>query len=228
MARISSENNPQTDYIAFFDLDQTLINANSGMLLAEYAYKKKLMKWADLLRAMRISILYRLNLRNTEKILEDLVKWIEGVPEKTLKDLSASIFEERLINAVTDEARTEILFHKAQNAGTVILSSALYPICQAVADYLQMDDFICTELEVKDGLFTGRTSGKLCFGNEKALRLMEYCERNNTNAANCWYYSDSLSDLPVLNSVGHPVCVNPDKKLKQLAGENKWQIRYWI
>ena len=106
-----------------------------------------------------------------------MVSWVKGIPEKTIVDLCSEVFREVLFPSVYDEARSEIEFHKGENAKVVILSSALTPICQDMAKNLGLDDFICSELEVKNGYMTGHPVGHLCFGEEKAVRLKEYCEK---------------------------------------------------
>ena len=228
METISSEDSKSgKSYFAFFDLDQTIIHANSGRLLALEAYKGGMMTSMDLVRGIWLSILYRLNLKDTEKIITDMVSWVTGLPETTLIDLSIRIFDNFLLNAITDNARSEIRFHKEKNAGIVILSSSLSTVCQAVAKHLEMDDVISSKLEVVDGLYTGRPVGKLCFGEEKAVRLREYCKKNNSKVRDAWYYGDSIADFPALKIVGHPVCVNPDKKLVRWANKNDWKICRW-
>lgn len=228
MGTISSENNLRgKSYIAFFDLDDTLIRANSGKLLARSAYKQGMMSLQDLIKAVWLLLLYKLSLLDSEKIIAGMVKWLAGVPEKRVSDLSSELFEKHLCPKITEEARSEIRFHKDKNAAVVILSSALFQICQAAASHLEMDDIICTNIETDGGICTGRTAGKPCFGNEKVSRLKEYCEKNNSKVADAWYYGDSISDLPALKIVGNPVCVNPDKKLLESANKNNWKICNW-
>jgi phosphoserine phosphatase len=82
-------------------------------------------------------------------------------------------------------------------------------------------------MEVVNGSLTGRPVGRLCYGKEKKTRLIEYCEKNNNTFEESWYYADSISDYPVLSIVDHPVCINPDKKLKKKAMANKWKIYKW-
>lgn len=96
-----------------------------------------------------------------------------------------------------------------------------------VADHLGMDDIICSDLEVTNGYLTGKTIGHLCFGEEKKIRLIKYCEINNTNPSDAWYYGDSIADLPVLLSAGNPICINPDKKLKKEAHKRGWKVLAW-
>ena len=137
------------------------------------------------------------------------------------------MFNQDLLPSVYSEAITEIGIHKSKNAKVVILSSALSIICQEMAKNLNFDGILCSELEVKDGYMTGFPVGHLCFGPEKAVRLKEYCKINNSSPSDAWYYGDSISDLPALLSVGHPVCVNPDYKLKKTAIKRDWKIVNW-
>jgi HAD superfamily hydrolase (TIGR01490 family) len=223
----SKDNYNSYNYIAFFDLDQTLTNSISGRALARGAYREGLMSRRDLLNAIFLSIAFRLNLKDQLKIIDSMVSWVRGIPEKTISDLCYRVFTEDLLPTVYTEARTEIVIHKTKNAKVVILSSALTAICLEMARNLDFDDILCSELEVKDGYMTGFPVGHLCFGQEKAVRLKEYCRINNFSSSDAWYYGDSISDLPALTAVGHPVCVNPDAKLKKTAMSRDWKIVSW-
>jgi len=223
----SKDSNNTYNYIAFFDLDQTLTNSISGRALARGAYKEGLLSRRDLLNAIFLSIAFRLNLKDQLKIIDSMVSWVRGIPEKTITDLCYRVFNEDLLPTVYTEARSEIEIHKTKNAKVVILSSALNTICREMARNLNFDDIICSELEVKDGYMTGFPVGHLCFGQEKAVRLKEYLKTNNSFPSDTWYYGDSFSDLPALLSVGHPVCVNPDYRLKKTAIHRDWKIVSW-
>jgi HAD superfamily hydrolase (TIGR01490 family) len=135
--------------------------------------------------------------------------------------------KELLIPSVYSEARKEILLHKEKYARVVILSSALTPICREMAKNLDMDDYIGTEMEIMDNCLTGVTAGALCYGSEKAVRLRQFCEINNTSPSAAWYYGDSYSDLEVLSAVGNPVCINPDSSLRKAAMQRGWKIVRW-
>jgi HAD superfamily hydrolase (TIGR01490 family) len=181
----------------------------------------------DLLNAILLSIAFRLNLKDQLKIIDRMVSWVRGIPEKTIADLCNRVFNEVLLPTVYTQARAEIENHKTKNAKVVILSSALTAICREMAKNLDFDDILCSELEVKDGYMTGFPVGHLCFGQEKAVRLKEYCKINNFSSSEAWYYGDSIWDLPALSAVGHPVCVNPDAKLKKTAISRAWKIISW-
>jgi HAD superfamily hydrolase (TIGR01490 family) len=156
-----------------------------------------------------------------------MVSWVKGIKEDSMSELCIEVLRDVLLPSVYSEARTEISMHKENNTKTVILSSALTPICREMVKSLEMDDFVCSDLEIENGHLTGRPVGKLCFGEEKAVRLLSYCKENNTDPSDVWYYGDSISDLAVLSSVGFPVCVNPDSKLKRQAIKRGWKIVWW-
>jgi HAD superfamily hydrolase (TIGR01490 family) len=223
----SRDRNHKYSYLAFFDLDQTIANSISGRTLVKAAYKKGLLTGLDLMNALILSLQFRLKFKDPLKIIDSMVRWSEGIPEKTMVDLCSDVFRQVLVPSVYKEARFEIETHKAKNAKVIILSSSLTTVCQEMAKYLGMDDSICTELEVRNGYLTGHPVGHLCFGEEKAQRLKGYCEKNNFSTFDAWYYADSISDLPALSSVGNPICVNPDNKLKKTAIRRGWKIVSW-
>ena len=216
-----------TSYVAFFDLDRTITRSISGKALARAGFRNGLLTPSDLLNALFLSLAFRFKLKDPSKIIDNMIGWVKGIPESKIADLCTEVVNRKLFPSVYKEATAEIEFHRAKKAKVVILSSALAPVCREMAVRLHMDDFICSELEVKDGALTGRPHGHLCFAEEKAVRLLAYCEKNKFSPSNAWFYSDSITDLPALRSVGNPVCINPDRKLKNVAKESSWKILTW-
>jgi HAD superfamily hydrolase (TIGR01490 family) len=225
----TSSNDKQTtkDYIVFFDLDKTLTNSISGKALATAAFRKGLLSNWKLLNAAVLSYEFRFRIRDQLKIIDEMVSWVEGIPENSIEDLCTEVFNEILFPSIYKDAISEIELHKAKNAKVVILSSSLTTICRHMAEHLNLDDIICSGLEVKNGYMTGRPLGHLCFGEEKAIRLRSYCEIFNFSLSEAWCYGDSISDLHALSAVGNPVCVNADKKLKKTAKRRGWKIVSW-
>jgi HAD-superfamily subfamily IB hydrolase, TIGR01490 len=227
MVTIFTREDKEVPYIAFFDLDRTITKAISGRALAREALRRGLLKSSDLAIALYFGMFYRLRLADPVTIMEKMTGWVKGISQETLTDLCQEVFRKVMLPSIHQEVFDELKMHRDNKALTVILSSSLVPMCKAVSEYLEMDDIICSELEVKDGILTGKPKGNLCYGNEKLVRLKEYCEKNNTDLANAWYYGDAIIDQPALSIVGHPVCVNPDKKLKRIAMEKEWKIYLW-
>ena len=227
MEVITSKEPETANRIAFFDLDHTITGTVSGTEIARRAWKKGLMSLPNLLRALKLSAEYRLGIKDPAIAVYEMAAWVRGISEKDLEALCSEVFQDKVLPNVFTPARDELKMHKDNKRKTVILSSSLLPICRETASHLGMDDIICSELEISDGILTGRPAGKLCFGEEKLTRLKSYCEKNNSNPKDCWYYADSFSDLPALQEVGIPVCVNPERKLKAKAIQNGWKINYW-
>jgi putative phosphoserine phosphatase/1-acylglycerol-3-phosphate O-acyltransferase len=218
---------PEDHYIAFFDLDGTLINGNSGKCLVRTGYKKGLISTKNFIHALYLSLLFRFQLRKPARIMDRMAAWLKGLSEDTVKKLSDEVFHSSIFPAIRPEIYAEINYHKERNASVVILSSAVQFICLPLARHLAMDDVICSELEVREGVFTGSFAGSLCYGNEKVNRLKDYCEQMNCSPGKAYYYADSISDFQALDSVGYPVCVNPDKKLAKAAAAKHWIIHEW-
>jgi HAD superfamily hydrolase (TIGR01490 family) len=221
---ISANNKSGNRYIAFFDLDHTILSINSGKALIQMAYRKGLLSKPELLNAFWFSVAYRLKLGDTINLLVKMVGWIKGKNEKSLDDLAGIVFNEQVLNSLREEIITEISHHKDNGAITAILSSSIMPLCSRVAGHLGIDDIICSDLEIKDGVYTGKATGNICFGKEKAVRLTEYCLKNNFNPSESYYYGDSIDDFHALSIVGYPVCVYPDKRLRKIAESRGWKI----
>ncbi len=211
-------------YIAFFDLDRTILSLNSGSVLVREAYKSGFMSTSDLLNALYLSFLYKFHLRDTALIISVMGKWLKGLTLDEVGILSDNIVNNHLLDAVRPELISEIKLHKENNAEVVILSSVIFQICKSLGSHLGVDNQICTTMEVIDGVFTGLPDGKFCFDDEKRVRLIEYCKASHYNLSESFYYGDSIADFPALEVVGHPVCVTPDKKLAKIARKRGWRI----
>ena len=214
-------------YIAFFDLDGTILKQNSGKILDRQAYKAGMMPRRELFFGMYLSLLHKLNLMSPLKIIEKMAEWVAGLPEKKLQEFATKVFKNNLQALIRPEIQSELRFHKARNAELVILSSAIVEICSPAARFLGMDAVISSRLEVHEGYYTGYPEGNFCVGTEKFLRLQEYCSMKGYLHGEAYFYGDTISDLQALSAVGHPVCVNPDRKLNRVANANGWDVRQW-
>lgn len=224
---LSQKNINRPSYLVFFDLDRTLAKSVSGKALAETAFRKGLLKGRKLFYAIFNSVAFMSGAGSQIGIINNMIGWVGGISEKDLETLCSEVFTDTVLPAIHNEARTEIASHKNQGARVVVLSSSIEPLCSMVTEHLNMDDFICTRLEAVNGIYTGHPVGTPCFGPGKVTAMKEYCEKNNSNPEDAWYYGDSESDIPVLASVGHPVCINPGRRLRKKAREKKWQIYEW-
>ena len=209
-------------YAVFIDLDRTLLTINSSIPLILMSYKRGLMKTPALLKAVWLSIIYKLRLKNAIDATNAMAFWLKGVPETTVAEISKQLVEEKLIPRLRPSMLQEIEQHRAHGARLVILSASLPYTCEPLAQQLKIDDMICSTMDVKKGLFTGK--GNICIEKEKEIRMREYCRNTSIALKDVYAYGDSYSDRFVLKTCGHPVAVSPDKRLRTLARRYQWNI----
>lgn len=214
----------KNEYIAFYDLDHTILSANSATFLIEESRKRGIMTPSQYRHAVWLSILYKMNLGDPVKMIGRMLTWLQGLQEVDIKKLCREIYHSNIKLSLRPEILESFEKHRRSGAAVVLLSSATEPICEAVYEDLLMDDMICTRLETRDGAFTGRTDGKLVYGKEKKLRLQSYCQELDSDPEKAWYYGDSYTDKYVMKAVGNPVAVSPDRRLKLIALRLNWTI----
>ena len=90
-----------------------------------------------------------------------------------------------------------------------------------------MDEALCTALGIRDGKFTGTLASPYVFGEQKYLSALSYCQEHGFDMASCYYYGDAYTDRFVMEAVGFPVCVSPDKKLRAYAAQKNWNVVEW-
>ena len=214
-------------YVAFFDLDRTLIPADSSTLLIKDAYRRGIIKNKKLLIGYVFAILYKLRLVKTLTIITRLATWLDGLSEKMVRDMAADIFQSQLKDLILPIARKEIELHRSKGAYLVLASSSMNYFCELFAAELNLDHIICSRMEVKNGILTGNPRGELCFEKYKMIPMVDFCKNNNYKVQESCFYSDSIDDLPALAAVGKPICITPDKHLEKMAKSKGWEIRLW-
>ncbi len=214
-------------YAAFFDLDHTILDTSSARLYIKYLYARGKLKTRDLLRGRFISTMHRFGFFATEEIIEKWVMKYRGVSEKATIELTKKWFDESVAGHIREKAAAEIARHREAGARTVVLSASINYGCEEVMRHLGMDDVISTRLKVRDGLFTGELDGEYCYGPVKLKKAIEYCIRHDFDMEEAWYYGDAFADFYILEGVGHPVCVTPDRKLRKAAKKRGWEIAIW-
>ncbi|MBI2337368.1 MAG: HAD family hydrolase [Deltaproteobacteria bacterium] len=213
---------------AFFDLDDTiLVGTNSLLLYVRYLMRQGMMTRWDVGRGIFYSLLHKINIINIEKLLDSFVTIYRGWDEQRLLNLTQDWFEKDVKYLLAAQAFEKIVWHKAQGHPTILLSNSSQYVCQPVAEYLKMDQVLCSKVEVKAGRVTGYLKKPLCYKEGKVLYAQQLAEQLHFNLKESYFYTDSISDLPMLEAVKNPIAVNPDPLLKRLAKKKKWPILYW-
>ncbi len=140
-----------------------------------------------------------------------------------LQALNAEVLP-RLIERVRPEAKRLLERHRRAGRDTFIVSAAPQEIVEPLAHALGMTSGIGTRSRVENGVYTGELDGPFCYGEGKVEAMQALASWNSYDLAQSYAYSDSASDLPMLEAVGHPVVVNPDSKLERHARRNGWPI----
>jgi HAD superfamily hydrolase (TIGR01490 family) len=212
---------------AFYDLEGTLVSTNLVHTLAFYARRQQgLWQTAKAsvgtlakLPFFGITDLYSRNVFN-----EVFFRSYEGFSQDRLRYFSEELFEEVLKPAIFPGTLELIEQGKKIGQRQVVLTGALDFTIKRLTDHLGIDDFVANRLEFVNGYATGRVLPPVMASATKAKWSREYAERENINLSESYAYSDSISDLPMLSIVGHPVAVNPDFRLKQTALQHDWAI----
>ncbi len=212
---------------AFYDLEGTLVSTNLVHTLVFYAQRqqglwqtaKKSVGTVARLPFFGLAELYSRNVFN-----EVFFKSYEGYSQDRLRYFSDELFEQVLKPAIYAGAPELIVHGKKIGHRQVVITGALDFTIQRLMDHLGIDDFKANHMEFVNGYSTGRIIPPVMASATKAQWIREYAERENINLSDSYAYSDSISDLPMLSIVGHPVAVNPDFRLKQTALQHDWAI----
>jgi HAD superfamily hydrolase (TIGR01490 family) len=158
-----------------------------------------------------------------EKMMRDTAMQYAGQNAEEAFGFARQWFEEDGKYHIRESMKKEIEYHKSKNAYLVIISASPDSIVMPVAEYLNFDDAICTKTIIKDGIITGEM-GVYMYEENKVKEAEKLCKDHNFDLKDAYFYSDSISDLPLLETVGNPVCVAPDFRLKRIAKKRNWRI----
>lgn len=214
--------------IAFFDFDETLIVGNSGSLWIRRELKAGNISRVQFLRAAAWMIRYKLGWASMDDALRTAIGSLRGQSEEALRQRTRAFYETEVRMLYRTGARPALERHRGRGDAIVLLTASSLYLSELVAEELGFDDVLCNRFEVDDaGAHTGRTVGHLCFGAGKLGYAEAYARQREVSLADCWFYTDSFSDLPVLERVGHPVVVNPDPRLRREAERRGWPVEWW-
>ncbi|NUR75633.1 MAG: HAD family hydrolase [Thermoleophilia bacterium] len=211
---------------AFFDLDRTLIKRSSVLALAGSFRRRGLISRLDLVKSAFWQVLFVLRGASAERVrsaAEDGMKILDGFSVAEMQHLVGDAMETVLRPLVYEEPLRLLERHRARGEQVYIVSATLQEIVQHIADDLGFDGAVGSLCEIVDGVYTGRTL-RAAHGAGKADALRELAAAEGLDLELSTAYSDSYSDVPFLEAVGHPVAANPDRKLRRIAAERGWPV----
>jgi len=148
-----------------------------------------------------------------------------GLAESVLEELGQEVFDKHLATQIYPESRALVRAHQDAGHTVAIVSSATRYQAEPMARELGIDHVLCTRLEVESGVFTGRVIRPTCYGEGKATAARDLAALHDIDIAQSWFYTDSDEDLPLLEIVGRPRPLNPNRALAQVAKERRWPVR---
>jgi HAD superfamily hydrolase (TIGR01490 family) len=214
------------DSAAFFDLDRTIISGSSVFAFGIAASRAGMISKRDILGDALSAIAFLLMGASDEKseaVKNRVLDAITGVPVIELEKLGDHIIP-ALVDDVRREARGLIDLHHAAGRDTYIVSASPVEIVDEFAKEIGMTGGIGTVAEIKDGIYTGELAEPFTYGQGKADAVERIATEKGYDLGLSYAYTDSAGDLPMLEAVGHPVAVNPDRALERIAGARGWPI----
>jgi HAD superfamily hydrolase (TIGR01490 family) len=210
---------------ALFDLDKTLLDTSSGQLYARYLYRRGEMGGAEVLRVAWWNVLSRLGRLDMKDLIPRLLAGAAGDDEVRMRRLCNRWFVEDVLPHVAEAGQRCVAEHQAQGHVVAIVSASTQYVVEPMATYLGINEqFVCTHLESQDGQLTGRVIPPVCYGEGKVVWAERFAAEYGVDLDASYFYTDSISDLPLLQRVAHPVAVNPDVRLRRLATQRGWQV----
>jgi HAD superfamily hydrolase (TIGR01490 family) len=210
---------------ALFDMDKTLLDASSGQIYARYLYRNGLMSRGELARIAWWGVLSRLGILDMQELAPKLLSTAAGDDEPELRRQCDLWFAQDVLPHLTEAGKLRVADHKARGHVLGIVSGSTQYSVQPLAEYLGMaDHYVCTYVEARDGRLTGRIVPPVCYGPGKIVWAERFAAEHDVDLAASYFYTDSITDLPLLEHVGHPVAVNPDPRLRRLARKRDWPI----
>lgn len=213
---------------AFFDLDRTLIEVNSGLLYALYEYRRGQISLFQLLRASVWIGLYHLSVVDLEEAFATAVRQYRGEHVDDLVELTERFFDEHVRPSIQPGAEVALEDHRRRGHHLVLLTASSPYMSRLATETWELDDWLANRFPTdENGYLRGTYERPMCYGPGKVRRATRWADRHGVDLDASYFYTDSHSDVPMLERVGHPRVVNPDPRLKRTAERRGWPIVDW-
>jgi HAD superfamily hydrolase (TIGR01490 family) len=213
---------------ALFDMDRTLVRRETASMYVRYQREIGEASLKDLARVYWWVLQYTFGVIDAPAVATLALKQFEGMPETVLAARCDDWFRRYVEAHVCDEGRRAVDRHRAQGEVLAIVTGASPYAARPLARRLGIEHVVASDLELDDkGCFTGRAAKPLCYGVGKIERASRLAERLGFELRDSTFYSDSYTDLPLLEHVREPVVINPDPRLARVAKQRKWRVERW-
>jgi HAD superfamily hydrolase (TIGR01490 family) len=213
---------------ALFDMDRTLLRKETASLYVRFQVDTGEASWVDLARTMYWVAQYTLGILDAERIAPKVLAEVRGVPETVLAARHDDWFARYVERHITDGGRAAVRRHREAGDLCAIVTGASPYASWPLARRLRIDHVVSTVFEMDtERRFTGRPEPPLCLGAGKVERTERLAREHGFHLEDAVFYTDSVSDLPLMERVAEPVAVNPDPRLRRIAERRGWRIERW-
>jgi HAD superfamily hydrolase (TIGR01490 family) len=215
---------------AFFDLDKTIVARSSPLALGRSFYKEGLISRSFMMKSVYAQLMFQLmgaSETKMERMRTEAAKLTKGWDPEKVREVVNEVLEEVVTPLIYAEALALIEEHHRAGRLVCIVSSSPAEIVEPFARLLDIDRWIATRPQIVDGRYTGELEF-YAYGSHKADAIREMAARDGLDLKGSFAYTDSMTDLPMLEAVGNPVAINPDKDLRRMATERGWQIETFV
>lgn len=212
---------------AFFDLDRTLVRVNTGTRYVGWRFSAGQMGLREVLRTGVWTLQYTLGVLDADRVGRQVAATLTGRDEASFRDEVAAWARREVLPEITDAARAEVDARRGAGDVVALLTSGSPYVADVVAESVGVEHVLSSRFEIEDGRFTGRVSGPLCYGVGKVTAAEAWATARGVALEDCLFYTDSVSDLPMLERVGGPRVVNPDPRLRRVARRRGWRVLSW-
>lgn len=211
---------------AFFDLDKTVIAKSSVLAFSRPFFRGGLLNRRAVLRSAYAQLVFSLGTVDAEQIERMRARFsamTTGWDVAQVKEIVAETLHQLIDPLIYDEAATLIEAHQGAGRDVVIVSTSGLEVVEPIGAMLGADHVVATQLVIEDGRYTGEIDHYV-YAEEKASEVRRLADLHGYDLANSYAYSDSVTDVPMLAAVGHPVAVNPDRALRREAVLRGWPV----
>lgn len=214
--------------VVLFDMDRTLVRRDTASLLARYRRDTGQSGWTHRLQVGYWVLQYTLGIADAPKIARAVLNGYRGTPEQQLFEDGRACFEAYVKEHLSSRAKQVVEKHQRAGDFVAIVTTATRYLTEPIAHAFGIDQWLCSELEVDaSGQLTGRLKTELCYGAGKVTRVRELLGGLGVGFDGVSFYSDSITDLPLLELAKNPFVVNPDLRLRRVARQRRWPIERW-
>lgn len=210
--------------LAIFDLDNTLLAGDSDHAWGEFMVEQDLVDAQYRRQNDQFLEDYRAGHLDVLRYLEFSIEPLSRYDPDALARLHTEFMQAKIRPMYLDKAASLLETHRKQGDRLLVMTSTNRFIIEPIVRELGIQEFMATELEMRQGWYTGRIIGEPCFQVGKVKRLRTWLDRQQETMAGSWFYSDSINDLPLLEWVEHPVAVDPDASLRRTAENRNWPV----